>query len=76
MVFIQREKRFKGFVSLQFLHTKKYICCKFVSKRIAWVFFKDIKMWPSHNVLNWYISNWLLFNMYVDIMAYVPMLTL
>ena len=26
-------------------------------------------MWPSHNVLNWYTSNWLLFNIYVDGMA-------
>ena len=27
------------------------------------------KMWPSHNVLNWLTSNWLLYNIYVDSMG-------
>ena len=32
-------------------------------------FSEDIKMWPSHNVLNWYTSNWLIYNIYVDSMG-------
>ena len=27
---------------------------------------EDIKMWQSHNMLNWYTINWLRFNIYVD----------
>ena len=54
MVFMQREKLFKCLVSFQSLlkHTKK-IYCKFVSKRVALCFSEDIKMRPTHNVLNW-----------------------
>ena len=32
-------------------------------------FSEDIKMWPSHDVLNWKTSNWLLYNIYVDSMG-------
>ena len=35
-------------------------------KELLGYFSEDIKMWPTHNVLNWNTRNWLLFNIYVD----------
>ena len=35
-------------------------------KELLVCFSEDIKMWPSHIVLNWYTRDWLLFNIYVD----------
>ena len=32
-------------------------------------FSEDIKMWPSHNVLNWQTSNLFLYDIYVDSMG-------
>ena len=54
MVFMQQAKLYQMFsVFSVFTQThKKIIYCKFVSKRAAWVFFEDNKMWPSHNLLN------------------------
>ena len=46
----------KSFVNL---HQKELLGC----------FSEDIKMWPSLNVLNWYTSNLLLFDIYVDSMG-------
>ena len=76
MVFMQREKLFKCLVSLQFLntrththtHTKKKYVVNLYQKELLVCFPEDIKMWPSHNVLNWYTSNWL-HNIYVDSMG-------
>ena len=49
-------------------HTKK-VYCKFASKIIG-CFSEDIKVRPSHNVLNWLTSNWLLFDiLYVHSMG-------
>ena len=36
-------------------------------KELLGYFPEDIKMWPSHNVLNWYTSNWLLYNIIMKI---------
>ena len=67
---MQREKLFKYFVSLQFLHTHtKKSVLNVYQKELLGCLSEDIKMWPSHNVLNWYTSNWLLFDIYVDIMG-------
>ena len=38
-------------------------------KELLGCFSEDIKMWPSHNVLNWYTSNWLLFDIHIDSMG-------
>ena len=38
-------------------------------KVLLWYFSEDIKMWPSHNVLNWKTRNLLLYNIYVDSMG-------
>ena len=64
---MQREKLFKCLVSLQFLHTKKIkSIVNLYQEEFLECFSEDIKMWSSHNVLNWYTSNWLLFGIYVD----------
>ena len=68
MVFIQPEKLFKCLVSLQFLHVQNKSIVKLYQKELLACFSEDIKMWPSHNVLNWYTSNYLLFNIYGDSM--------
>ena len=54
MIFMQREKVFKFLVFFLFLHkhTKKSIV-NLYQKELLWYFSEDIKMWPSHNVLNW-----------------------
>ena len=57
MVFIHQEKLFKCLVSLQFLHKhKKEFIQNLYQKELVWCFSEDIKMWPSHNVLNWQTS--------------------
>ena len=38
-------------------------------KELLGCFSEDIKMWPSHNLLNWLTSNWLLYNIHVDSMG-------
>ena len=63
---MQREKLFKCLMSLQFLHTHKNSIVNLYQKELFVCFSEDIKVWPSHNLLNWYTSNWLLFDMYVD----------
>ena len=73
MAFMQREKLFKCLVSLQFLnththtHTKLYVG-NLCQKELVVCFPEDIKMRPSHNLMNWYTSNWL-HNIYVDSMG-------
>ena len=37
-------------------------------KELLGCFTEDIITRPSHNVLNWWTSNWLLYNIYVDSM--------
>ena len=51
-----------------FSHKKKSIV-NLYQKELLGCFSEDIKTWPSHNVLNWYTSNWLLFDIYVDSMG-------
>ena len=64
---MQREKLFKCLVSLQFLHPKKIkSIVNLYQEEFLECFSEDIKMWSSHNVLNWYTSNWLQFGKYVD----------
>ena len=41
----------------------------FYKKVLLGYFSEDVKMWPSHNVLNWSTNNWLLYNIYVDSMG-------
>ena len=54
MVFMQREKLFKCLVSSRFLHkVKKKSIVNLYEKELLWCFSEVIKMWPSHNVLNW-----------------------
>ena len=69
MIFMQRDELFKCLVSLEFLHTQKKSIVNLYQKELLVCFSEDIKMWPSHNVLNWYTSNWLLFDIYVDSMG-------
>ena len=54
MVFMQREKILL-LVSFQFLHkhTKNKSIVNLYQKELLGYFSEDIKMWPSHNVLNW-----------------------
>ena len=55
MFFMQQEKLFKCSVSFQFLHkhTPKKSIINLYQKELPVYFSEDIKMWPSHNVLNW-----------------------
>ena len=70
MVFIQLEKLFKCLGTSQFSHTKKNeSIVNLYEKELLGCFSEDIKMWTSHNVLNWHTSNWLLFNIFVDSMG-------
>ena len=52
---MQQEKLFKCLVSFQFLlkHTKNKSIVNLYQKELLGYFSEDIKMWPSHNVLNW-----------------------
>ena len=47
-------------------HTKKSIVNSYQTQLLG-CFSEDIKMWPSHNMLNWYTSNWL--NIFGDSMG-------
>ena len=49
-------------------HKNKYII-NLYQKELLGYFSEDVKMWPSHNVLNWLTSNWLLYIIYVDSMG-------
>ena len=55
MVFMQREKLFKCLVSFQFLHKhqKNKSIVNLYQKQLLGCFSEEIKMWPSHNLLNW-----------------------
>ena len=46
---------------------KKKSSVNLYQKELLWCFSEDLKMWTSHNVLNWH-TNWWLFNVYVDFM--------
>ena len=63
--FYTKRKTIQMFSRFSFYTHKKKIYCKFVSKRIAWVFFWWHENVASHNVLNWYTSNWLLYSICV-----------
>ena len=54
-IFTQTQKN-KSIVNL---YQKEWLGC----------FSEDIKMWPFHNVLNQYTSDWLLFDIYANSMA-------
>ena len=68
---MQQEKLFKCLVSLQFFShiQKNKSIVNLYQKELLGCFSEDIKRWPSHNMLNWYTSNWLLFDMHVDSMG-------
>ena len=66
---MQREILFECLVSLQILHKKNESFVYLYQKELLGCFSEDIKMCPSNNVLNWYTSNWLLFNICVDSMG-------
>ena len=67
---MQREKLFKYLVSFLFLHKPPKInIVNLYQKVLLGYFSEEIKMWSSHNVLNWQTSNWLLYNIYVDSMG-------
>ena len=48
MLFMQREKIFRCLVS----HTKSKSIINLYQKELLGYFSEDVKMWPSHNVLN------------------------
>ena len=54
MLFMERDKLLKCLVSFLFSHNPpKKIYFKFYQNVFFGYFSEDIKMWPSHNVLNW-----------------------
>ena len=68
--FYATRKIIQMLVSLLFLHThKNKSIVNLYQKELLGFFSEDIKMWPSHNVLNWLTCNWLLYNIYVDSMG-------
>ena len=68
MVFVQREKysNIRAFSVFTQTHKNKSIV-NLYQKELLGCFSEDIKTWPSHNVLNWWTSNWLLCNIYVHV---------
>ena len=59
---------FSVFSAFTQTHKNKYIV-NLYQKELLGYFSEATKMWPSHNVLNWQTSNWLLYNIYVDSMG-------
>ena len=55
MIFMQREKLFKCLVSFLFFAQTQIneSIVNLYQKELLGYFSKDIKMWPSHNILNW-----------------------
>ena len=53
MAFMEHEKLFKCLVSFSFyINTQKKSIVNLYQKELLGYFSEDIKIWPSHNVLN------------------------